>query len=166
MGPVAGERLTGLKGIAPEPRTEMYDDVLVPVDGSEVAERAVDHALDIAATYGSTVHGLFVIEPVYALDPGTHEVVEAMRSEARRALADIVARAEPRGIRVVTTVREGTPHREILAYAREHGIDLVVMSTHGRTGVRRAALGSVAERVVRLSDAPVLTVRRPRERTG
>jgi len=63
------------------------------------------------------------------------------------------------GLTVVTSIAQGVPVREILAYSAAHGIDLVVMGTRGRTGADRAVLGSVAERVVRRSDVPVLTVR-------
>jgi nucleotide-binding universal stress UspA family protein len=67
------------------------------------------------------------------------------------------------GIDVVTAVATGTPHTEILEYADEHDVDLVVMGTHGRTGVERHLLGSVTEKVVRMADAPVVTVRADEE---
>ncbi len=137
----------------------MYDDILVPTDGSEGAEQALAHALDLATTYGSTVHAVYVVEPVYAAEAGTGRILEAMREEGERAVASIAERASAEGIEAVTAVRTGGPSGELLEYVADNGIGLVVMGTHGRTGLRRYLLGSVTERVVRLSDVPVLTVR-------
>lgn len=71
----------------------------------------------------------------------------------------VAEKGDERDIPVETDVRRGNPHREILDYADEHAVDLVVMGTHGRTGLDRYLLGSVTEKVVRLSNVPVLTVR-------
>ena len=137
----------------------MYENILVPSDGSKGASGAVEHALGIAAEYGATVHGLYVIEPVYAVETRTEKLVDAMRAEGKRAVAEVAEMADDRGLESVTAVRTGPPHTELLDYAAEHDIDLIVMGTHGRTGLNRFLLGSVTEKVVRLSDVPVLTVR-------
>ena len=139
----------------------MYDTILVPTDGSDGARAALGHALDLATTFDATVHTLFVVEQVYAADVGTERILEAMRAEGTRAVEQFAERAEAAGVASVSDVRTGTPHREILDYVEEHDVDLVVMGTHGRTGLDRYLLGSVTEKVVRLSDVPVLTVPRP-----
>lgn len=136
----------------------MYENVLIPTDGSEGADRAVEQGLELAETYGATVHALYVVEPVAAANYGTNQVYEALREEGEKATGRIAERADDRGLSVETDVRTGVPHREILDYVDENGIDLVVMGTHGRTGFDRYLLGSVTEKVVRLSDVPVLTV--------
>ena len=137
----------------------MYDDILLPTDGSEGAEVAIDHALELAERYGSTLHALYVVERIHTADVGTEQIIGAMRSEGKRAVAEIAERAEAKGVEAITEVRVGSPARDILKYADENGVDLVVMGTHGRTGLNRYLLGSVTEKVVRLSDVPVLTVR-------
>lgn len=162
----------------------MYDTILFPTDGSDGAAAAMAHARDIAATYGSTLHVLHVVdtrrphtgmiserhddpEPGVVADPHD-EQTSAMSIETfdpdefeehARDLVDSVATALDGDREVVTAVRYGTPHREIMEYVDEHGVDLVILGTHGRTGIDRFMLGSVAERVVRTSPVPVLTVR-------
>ena len=137
----------------------MYDRILVPTDGSEGAERAIKHALSLAEVHGATVHGLYAVEPVYSTETGTAEAVAALEDAGERAVASLAEAAEARNVAAVTEVRRGTPHQMILDYAEEEGIDVIVMGTEGRTGLSRYLVGSVAEKVVRLSDVPVLTVR-------
>ena len=139
----------------------MYENILVPTDGSAGAHVAFDHALSLAQARDSTVHGVYVVEPIYGADIGTERILEAMQAQGTRAVEDFADMAEAEGVEAVTEVRTGTPHREILDYAEENDVDLIVMGTHGRTGLNRYLLGSVTEKVVRLSDVPVLTVRMP-----
>lgn len=138
----------------------MYDDILIPTDGSDGALQAFEHALELAETYDSTVHLLYVVEPLHSADIGTEQVLDAMRAEGERSLEELAERADSNGVEAVTVVRVGSPHREILEYADEEGMDLIVMGTHGRTGLNRYLLGSVTEKVVRISETPVLTIRR------
>jgi nucleotide-binding universal stress UspA family protein len=143
----------------------MYDDVLVATDGTDGSARAVDHALAVADRFDATVHALYAVDTqVVAADPegfgeaGT--VRAALRREGERATADLVERAEATGVAARAVVREAaTPRRAIVGYAREEGVDLVAMGTHGRSGIRRILLGSTAESVVRTSPSPVMTVR-------
>lgn len=90
-------------------------------------------------------------------------LLDALEEQGRGATSDIAARAKDRGIEATAAVRRGNPHDDILSYAEENGIDVIVMGTHGRTGVKRALLGSVTEDVVRHSEIPVLTVHRDPE---
>ena len=140
----------------------MYDDVLFPTDGSDATRAALGHALDIAGQYGATLHVLSVVSEDPFRTPDGNEDATAT---AERTVADIAARARRDDVAVTTAVRHGAPHEEILAYADEHGVDMIAMGTHGRTGVDRALLGSVTERIVRTADVPVVTVRASDEPT-
>jgi nucleotide-binding universal stress UspA family protein len=119
--------------------------VLFPTDFSDVSRRAGRTAVAVAETFGARIHVLHVVPPV--TDP----------TPAREALPDALAELATDPAPVVATVT-GLPAREIVRYARGHGIDLVVMGTHGRTGFSHALLGSVAEAVVRRAPCPVLTI--------
>ncbi|WP_435099913.1 universal stress protein [Halarchaeum sp. P4] len=141
----------------------MYDSVLVPTDGSDVAARGVAHALDFAAQYDATLHVLSVVpteETTTVVGPAaTGSLATAYEAESERTAADVAARARERGLDVETTIETGRPHQTIVSYVRERDIDVVVMGTHGRSGVARFLVGSTTEQVIRRSDAPVLTVR-------
>ncbi|MFB6096034.1 MAG: universal stress protein [Haloferacaceae archaeon] len=143
----------------------MYDEILVPTDGSPAADRAVEHAIDLATQYGARVHALYVVDAnAYStLEAGTDVVINALEEEGEAAVAEVAERAEEAGVEAVTEVETGTVHRTILDYADEHDVDLIVMGTHGRRGLDRYLLGSVTEKVVRTADMPVLTIRMEEE---
>jgi len=135
--------------------TERYQRVLLPTDGGPAAGAAVEHALSIAERMGATVRVLGVIEGV----TGLPSLGDPLREAATEAVEAVAERASDREVTLTTHVQPGTPHEVINRFATAHGIDLVAMGTHGRSGVRRQLLGSVTDRVVRTSDVPVLTVR-------
>lgn len=139
----------------------MYDEILVPTDGSDAATRALDHALDIAGQYDARIHALYVVDAnAYStLEAGTDVVISALEEEGNEAVDAVTDRATAAGVETVTEVSTGTVHRTIIDYADEHGVDLIVMGTHGRQGLDRYLLGSVTEKVVRASDVPVMTIR-------
>lgn len=143
----------------------MYDAVLLPTDGSAGADRAVDHAVDLAASYDAVLHVLTVLDDA-ALGAATASTLADLRGHRTDAVEAIADRAREAGVAVETAVREGTPHEEILAYADERGVDAVVMGTHGRSGVDRVLVGSVAERVLRSAQVPVMLVRMTAEAGG
>jgi nucleotide-binding universal stress UspA family protein len=138
---------------------DVYDEILLPTDGSDAAEAAVEHAIRLARTYDARVHVLYVVEPPPAAEYDATSVLDALRREGDRVTDQTADRLERSELATVTAVRTGAAHRVILDYAAESGIDLVVMGTHGRRGLGRVLLGSVAEKVVRLADQPVMTVR-------
>lgn len=141
----------------------MYDAVLVPTDGSDAASAGVTHGLDLAAAFDAVVHALYVVqesENTSIVGGAGGPDDESIQSIADRATETVAAAADDRGLDTETAVRTGTPHREILDYATDADVDLVVMATHGRSGISRFLGGSVTERVVRNADRPVLVARR------
>jgi len=134
---------------------EEYETVLIPTDGSPAATVAVDHGIAIAERVGASVRVLCVIEGERGLPP----LGDPLRDEAVEAVEAVAERASGRDVPLTTHVQPGTPHEVLTNFVSASGIDLVAMGTHGRAGVRRQLLGSVTERVLRTSDAPVLTVR-------
>ncbi len=133
----------------------MYDTILVATDGSEPANRATEHALDLASTFDATLHAIYVVDTRRygsSLGGGSESAVSELETRGREILEDVTLRADTD---VTTELRDGRPHREIGAYADEIDADLVVI---GNRGVGRSSeIGSNAERVVRYVDRPVIT---------
>lgn len=140
----------------------MYDTLLVPTDGSEAATDAAEHAYSIGERYGAAVHVLAVVErsESASIVGRGDEKLEALEERGTEAARRIVEAARARDVEAIGAVEVGDPDRAILGYADEHGVDMIVMSTHGRSGVGRFLMGSVTERVIRGGDVPVLAVQR------
>ncbi|MHC3437490.1 universal stress protein [Natrialbaceae archaeon A-gly3] len=138
----------------------MFEDILIPTDGSETANEAVKAGIDLAVDQGATVHGLCVVEPTAAIEAKPAQTAESERAAGEQTVTELAELAEDKGLAVITDVKVGTPDKEILEYSKTNNIDLIVMGTHGRTGIDRYLLGSVTEKVVRLSEVPVLTIQR------
>mgnify|MGYP000681133820 CR=1 FL=1 len=138
----------------------MFSRILFPTDGSDGAAFAFDHVLDLAARHDATVYILNVAETTQnGLLKIRGDDVDALEQEGDRIVREAAEQADKRGVDTVTDVVRGEPYREIVDYAEKHGLDLVVMPTHGRRGLERFLLGSTSERVVRRADVPVLTIR-------
>lgn len=144
----------------------MYDTILFPTDGSQESFAALDHALDIAGTYGATLHVLYVVDISYpyvgseGVPMDWDAILDAFRDTGQRALETAETRAEREGVPVIGSIQEDSVvHRAILRYADEKDVEMIVMGTHGRRGLDRMLLGSVTERVLRTAGVPVLTVR-------
>lgn len=140
----------------------MYDLIVVPTDGSDAAEDAVDHAVSQALAHDARLLVLAVVEMAGAAAPAARgdEAVDAQRETRREEVASLVADAEDAGVETEGAVEVGIPSRVILEVAAKRGADLVVMSTHARSGVGRFLYGSVTERVIRDGDTPVLAIQR------
>lgn len=139
----------------------MYSAVLVPTDGSDGTRDAVKHAISHAERYDAALHVLYVVDARVGIGrESTPETILADLDEAgQEAIDDVIAQAEAAAVGTIEgSVARGDPHRAILDYTDREDIDLVVMGTHGRTGLDHYLLGSVTEKVVRLADVPVLTV--------
>jgi nucleotide-binding universal stress UspA family protein len=140
--------------------------VLVPTDFSPTSEQALRYAKALADAFGATLHIIHVIEEPY----GQPWAVEAYGfslaalqdewvKEAQKRIATILTSEEQQRYRAETSTVLGHPVSEILSYARDRQVDLIVMGTHGRGPLGHVVMGSVAERVVRRAPCPVLTVR-------
>ena len=138
----------------------MYKRILVPLDGSALAEAVLPHAQELAQCCGAELVLLRVaVAPGFVIDP-----VEAWAAAVEEAKDYVSGRAktlEGRGLKISAKARWGDPAEEMVAYAHQEHIDLIAMATHGRTGLKRVALGSVAEHVLRRTPTPVLLVRAP-----
>lgn len=141
----------------------LYERILVPTDGSDGVERAIRHAVDLAVDHGATVHALYVVNSAsYAgmpMESSWEGIDEMLRADAEDAVSMVEALGDDYEVPVETAILDGSPSKEIVRYAETEGCDLIVMGTHGRGGIDRLLLGSVAEKVVRSSSVPVLTVR-------
>ncbi|WP_367175382.1 universal stress protein [Haloarcula rubripromontorii] len=134
----------------------MFDRILVPTDGSPGSERAFEVAATLASTHDAAVHVLSVVDEHGPTDDDWDYDGGTPAEAFIESQADHV---DTEGLSVTPAVREGVVHDAVLDYTDENDIDLIVMGTHGRTGVRRFLLGSVTEKVVRLADVPVLSVK-------
>jgi nucleotide-binding universal stress UspA family protein len=137
--------------------------ILVPTDFSENAQHAVDYAVDLAKHCSATLHLLHTpVVPTYLLmdlsySPGP-EAVTRILNDAQDSLDAQAKTIADAGVELFTAIREGTVHEVIRDYAKEHAVDLVVVATHGRTGVSKLMYGSVTERVVKTVHTPILVV--------
>ena len=136
--------------------------ILIPIDFSETSTAAVGYGVDLAERYGAAVHLLHVIEKS-AVPPEPEFPLGIFEGQtvARERLVDVLNAAQRKAFRSEVAVNIGSPSLEIIRYAKEHDIDVIVMGTHGRSGVSHMLMGSVAEKVVRKAPCPVLTVRHP-----
>ncbi|MFC7227055.1 universal stress protein [Salinirubellus salinus] len=138
----------------------MFDTILFPTDGDDEADRVFEFVLDVAEAHGTTVHVLNVADTNVTSHADTSTgTVDILVDEGDRIVGEAATRARKRGVDVVEAVVQGVPHSTITEYAEDKDVDAVVMPTHGRGLVGRFLVGSVAEKVVRTADVPVLTVR-------
>jgi nucleotide-binding universal stress UspA family protein len=149
----------------------MYKKILVPLDGSKLAECAVPHAEEVARGCGAEKVILVSVteraQGYRAVDDPSRpqgvqlvpEAVGKQEKQARRYLGRVAEAMEAKGIRVDTEVLLGDPAEEIVIYVKHPGCDLIVMSSHGRSGIHRWRHGSIADRVFRGSRVPVLMVK-------
>ena len=140
----------------------MYDDILLPTDGSSGTVDALDHAITVASDQDARIHVVYVLDKrlyTAASDESKDEIRQSLEEEATVALDDAQVRIEDEGIECVTVSEEGIPYTTIVDYADSEDIDLVVMGTRGQSGRdRRVNLGSTTERVLKNASMPVLVV--------
>lgn len=143
----------------------MYSEILFPTDGGPASQAALSHAVGLAEQYDARLHAVYVVDTIAytAVDAGSETVLSALRQEGETALEAVAETTQDAEIPVTSEIVSGSPYKQILTYADDNEIDLIVMGTHGRTGLDRYLLGSVTERVVRTASVPVLTVRAPED---
>jgi len=140
----------------------VYDNILIPTDGSNSAEAAVEHGIAMAKKFGSTVHALYVIETRahYILTVSINDdVMEEYEEYGEGLVTDVVERANKEGLDGVGIVKAGSIAEEIVEYARRNDIEGIVMGAEGRSAVDKYLVGSTAEKVIRTADIPVTVVR-------
>lgn len=137
----------------------MFKKILVPLDGSALAEAVMPEVTELATSQGAEV---VLLRVALAHTPPGADQIEAQVyavEEAERYLAEVESRFAGRGIKAGSAVRYGRAAEEILDHVETCGADLIAMATHGRSGIRRWVLGSVAETVLRAAPVPVLLLR-------
>jgi nucleotide-binding universal stress UspA family protein len=139
----------------------MFEHIFVPTDFSPPAEHALGIAIEMAKKLGSRITLVHACEPPAAayMSMMTVDLITPLQDAARTALKEAFDALKPRHAASESLLLFGVAAMELLAAIEKHKPDLVVMGTHGRTGVSRFLLGSIAERLVRTSPVPVLTVR-------
>jgi len=142
----------------------MYKTILMPTDGSPCSFQALEHGLSLAKALGAKVHFLYVLEnPAQAIwiapesVPYGLELLEDLKKAGEEAIAKALSLAQEKGVEATGEVKEGVPIPTIVEAAK--GFDLLVMGTHGRTGLDKLLLGSVTEGVLHRVGIPVLVVR-------
>ncbi len=146
--------------------------ILAPVDFSEVSHQSLDEATSLAGQLGASVVILHAVEPVYFAgtmfgpEINVPHLVEEQRRAAKSAMEKMLGRLQKKGIAATGLVETGIPQDVILKTAEAKNCDLIVMGTHGRSGVTHLLLGSVAEKIVRSAKCPVLTVRAKEPKKG
>lgn len=140
--------------------------ILLPTDFSNYSAAATKYACELASRFDADLHLLHLLElhlsstPDFGLGLALPRYINESRAAAEKSLAGVLDQNWSAGRRtVIQAVLEGSPKVEIIRYARKQDIDLIVLSTHGRTGLAHVIMGSVAESVVRTAPCPVLTVR-------
>ena len=142
----------------------MYKKILVPLDGSELAKTALDQAEKLAKTFDAEII-LFQVVPFMPIY-GSPELVtplivdEKQKEAAEKYLANLAEELRKKGLKVAAMVRTGQQVAvEIIDFAKETGVDLIIMCTHGRSGISRWVLGSIAHKVLTRAETPILLVR-------
>ena len=141
----------------------MYKKILVPLDGSELSSSILDHVIAIATC--CHVPDVILVRAREPLDPNviatldphiSADLDKSYEDEAAGYLDKIAKTLKKKGIDAKTEILYGNPAEEIIKYTQSHGVDLIIMSTHGRSGISRWVFGSVADKVLRNSTVPVL----------
>lgn len=139
----------------------MFDTILVPTDGSENAKDAARDAIEIAKDSGATVHALYVMDigdaAFVSVPSDIKETRDRLEEKGHEYVEFVEMKAKDAGINCVTAVKSGTPVEEIVEYAEDHGIELIVMGKRGRSDPDKPAIGSITNRVIGATDITVLT---------
>ncbi len=153
----------------------MYSQILLPLDGSKLSEKALPHAQGLARPAGAKVHLIYVFtshpsggtplgggieanQSVSQTAEIARQLQEAQINETQEYLEHVAKTLNDDGIETQIEIHEGAPHDHIVDYARQHGIDLIIMASHGHGGLKRLLTGSTTDKVVRAGEVPVLVV--------
>jgi nucleotide-binding universal stress UspA family protein len=160
------KRTPRARAAAPAPRSPLgIRSILVPIDFSIHSKNALKYAVPLARQFDAALHLVYVVEPtIYPADLGFGQVVlpgveDELRQKGAEDLEALIEREIAGEVAATSSVRTGSPHQEILREADDREVDLIVVATHGHSGVEHMLFGSTADRVVRHARCPVLTVR-------
>jgi nucleotide-binding universal stress UspA family protein len=142
----------------------VYEEILIPTDGSDASAAAVEQGVELAARFDATVHLLHVVDvgtemSASAVGDIADDLSVTLEAVATDALDSAATQAEDADVPYERTILEGFPHEAIVEYSTDHGIDLVVMGATGRSGLAERLLGSTTDRVTRSVDTSVLVAR-------
>jgi len=142
---------------------EFYRNIVLATDGSENTQRAISYGIELAKLSGATVHALYVVDTPSIISEnwtaGKETIYEIIRADGKKVVSKVKKIGEASGVEVKEVILEGYPSNEIIDFAENNNIDLIVMGTLGKTGLEKFLMGSVAEKVVRGSKVPVMVVR-------
>lgn len=145
--------------VVPQGTALSFKRILIATDGSATSSAGADHAINIAASYGGELVAVSVVELPDEAFADAPKVVDQLLEKARGYVAAVKARADAAGVACVVAVLEGPVYEVVTRIARERGAGLIVTGSHGRTGLRRLLVGSVAEKVIGYAPCPVLVVK-------
>ncbi|MGB8217880.1 MAG: universal stress protein [Candidatus Methanoperedens sp.] len=143
--------------------SKLFTKILIATDGSEYTKNAVDYGIDLAKNTGAKIQALYVVDTAafasIPMDAAWESMYGLLRQEGDEATKYVADKAEALGLEVDRNTIEGHPADEIIKFAEKNSMSVIVMGTLGKSGLDRFLLGSVAEKVVRISKIPVLVVR-------
>ncbi len=138
--------------------------ILLPTDFSNLSLTAAQYAVDLAKQYGAKVHLLNVIEKtppiltIRSLDLSEEKIIKSIEDDALQSLEKAASKIKKDGVEIARVLKKGLDYQEIVNYSQNNKIDVIVIATHGRTGLLHTLLGSVAEKVIRYAKCPVLVI--------
>ena len=145
--------------IIPFGATVAWTNILLAIDGSKYSKTAADRAMDFAMAYGGNLKIISVVDVPAEFYGEAPDAVEDMIKKARGYVDEAVKLAESKGIKAEAFVREGETTEVIINFANEQKADTIIIGSHGRTGIKRLLMGSVAEKVIGYATCPVLVVK-------
>jgi nucleotide-binding universal stress UspA family protein len=148
----------------------MYKRIMVPLDGSQIAECVIPHIEAIVGKSAARVELITVVEPldiptrgqIAISDDEIKQIDNEGKNEATKYLKQVSSRLTRAGIHADTEILSGKPAERLISHAVNNGVDLIIMATHGRSGISKIIWGSVAEKILRATDIPVLLVKTTR----
>ncbi len=142
----------------------MFKKILIATDGSDIAENAADFGIKLAKNLNSEVYCIYVVDTTAFSSINNETLWQNLKSileeEGKKALKNVENKVKNLNLRFYPVLKYGNPHEEIVKFAKDKGIDLIVMGTSGRSGLNRFLIGSVAEKVIRTAPCPVMVIRK------
>ncbi len=145
--------------VVPHNASINWKNILLPTDGSKYCKAATEKAIDLAKSYGGELKTVSIVDVTEEFQTEAPGAVEKLVREAKGFVDNVKQNAEAQGVKTDAFVKEGESYRIITELAEEHGSDVIIMGSHGRTGIRRLLMGSVTEKVIGYAPCPVLIVK-------